>query len=904
MRMRVFKTASDGYSRRGLVPLVVLACVLWGPPLAQATTARVTVSGDVVGLSVSKTVRQSSRLARPATVVVAAKGGRLPANGVGAVLISIDARGASRPGRVLVGPAGGAGTSVAVSYRRLGKASGTALVKVGRRAAITVRATAGAPKVKVAVRGWVPRTSSTTVPASPLNARAAGAGRNRTRFKVAGGAGAPAGSEAVLVAVQTAGARVRGKLSVVSTGATTKVTVAGFGPGDGTALVLARPGISGAIDVTASTKVKLRARVVGWAGTGELSVAPQPAAAGTVVGSKKLSLKGRYGVPAAAIRSVVVSVAGTTGNALQVVTLDGAGAGRVTSPGGKASVTVVGWIANPGGASTSYVPKPGTVVLGAGDVVSIAAGKLTLDRSVDPPKVGNYVFTRVPGRVANVLVRVTGVATSARRTVLTVTDGGALSAAFSDFDSHYAGPLTLASGQGRSGRASLRALKLSVPLGDVGFFTCAAGVDIPGIQSWSLDLVDANTNFDLNLGDRLLDFSTKGRLILKLNLGAGRGSVTCSLNSTIIKPFVEVQLGATPFSVKFGPALSLSAIGKATPSELTGTARFAAGFSYIDGRTSDLHAGSVDANSETPPPSLKLKAGVSVSIGFSSLVEFATPVDPSASVTASAQLALASPERNSDGELRGPRCVDLTANFVVDIGAKVALNFFPDISLPIASFETPKLVLFKGPCYGYIGTVTYTATGTYDDGTRGTVYDEGVTLTLKPGEPARYEAIDFDIRQPHSWSAYNRNRSYIYRDNGASVCTTRQENGAGTGARPSGVGGNAIPATVLARGLETYDLVNGGNRGYTGSWPAILGENAGEGGTSRLPGASWTSDCASRRDLPDSTGVTYVGSYGRVTVPQPGEGLPAYKTEAEGGSSVGAPRQRVVYDLTRVEVAR
>ena len=101
-------------------------------------------------------------------------------------------------------------------------------------------------------------------------------------------------------------------------------------------------------------------------------------------------MAGRFGGSGKEVRSVLISVAGSTGSVLEVVRLDAKGRGRVLAgrPGGRAAVTRVGWVVNRGLARTSYVAKAQTVVLGAGRRrVSAGPGLITLDRTVSRPKV-------------------------------------------------------------------------------------------------------------------------------------------------------------------------------------------------------------------------------------------------------------------------------------------------------------------------------------------------------------------------------------------------------------------------------------------------------------------------------------------------------------------------------------
>jgi hypothetical protein len=533
---------------------------------------------------------------------------------------------------------------------------------------------------------------------------------------------------------------------------------------------------------------------------------------------------------------------------------------------------------------TSYVARPGTVVMSAEDVVSAGPGTVTLAEGVTPPKVGGHVFGRVEKEDASFLGRVDAVDWVGGRPVLQVTPAP-LSDGFSDFDEEYDGPITLASGDGSPSRSVQRALSASVPLGGKEFFECNGGVDVPAVTGWSLNLEDATTHFDLDLGSRSLDFSTKGRLVAKLNLTAGKGTLTCELSDALLKKLPRFPVVIGNFQLTFGPAASLTASGASTPTELSATARFAAGFSYIDGSTSSLHAVGLGGTAESGPPSLEMKAGVKAKLGLNDLIENATPIDPSASVTAGAKLALAPPEGDGqEGELRGPRCIDLTASGVVDVGVNVAVSFFPDISLEVPAYETPKLALYKGRCYGYEGTVTvrqHSRDEPVPGHSPGYETDNTATITMDATKPARYglnsgNGLTGTVMQPYTWTASTHDAGLSYTSEGV-TCEYYRYNHSGAGRRPG-------PGEIA---------------GEYPAWPLIFDENGFGTSEWRLDGLTGhgSHTCP---DAPDSdpTGVVVVtGRTGYVTGQNP-------MTLDQLTGTVDEGTATTTYDLQRVEVDR
>jgi len=851
------------------VALALLSSVVPGADAAS----RIKIGGDLVGAASSKPLIQTSHLSTP-------RMGRAPA-GAGAVMVSVRVSGARAAGRVLVGPAR-ARANAAVPFARGATTTGTVLVKVGAGQKVVAWATGGAPRVSVRVTGWVPRTSNVAVPPLGRSAKSASG-----RVTVIGAKGAPPASDTVVLAVRAT------KAGTVTTGGGTAVATLRR---NGTALIVAAPGSDGTARLGGTAK--LTAAVVGWsAAGGELTAAGRPAKLATVRGTKKLVLRGRAGVPFSGVRSVVVAVHGKAGNLLQVVDLDERGAGRVASPGGKATATVVGYVADPGGSRTSYVPRAGTVVLGTGDVVSAGKGTLTLDATAPVPKVGGYVFARVPGEAASAVGHVDAVRrVKGGRRVVSVTPA-ALDAAFSDYDAHYDGPLTLASGTGdpRSVRRSGFGAKLRFGGGEL--FECSLGADVPRITSWSLDLEDGTTNLDLDLGAPLIDFSTKGRLVARLGVSGGSRTLECSLAPELKRKLslLTVPIGSTGFALKLGPALKLSLTSPFAPSSLTATARYVAGFSYIGGKIDGLAAAGAGAAVETPPMTMDLSAGLTATVGPAVVFEGPVTFDPNASVSAGAKIGVGPPDANEEGVLKGPKCIDVTGNGYVEIGARLTLKFWERIKIDgsfAKNFESPGFDLFRGPCWGYIGSITYTRyevqpVQEYFD-TFST--DEGVTLSPKPGFPARFEGnqgngLAGTVSQPFTWTAYNRSYRRASGGEPSNGCVSERNDGAGSGERPT-----AFAPAFLFTIRDDISTTDG-----------LFDRDA---GTVFLPGThtgngSQCLDANSGSSSPAS-GMAMSGGIGGVYVPTPADPMTLDVLQGTATRDIAT----VTFDLRRVEVPR
>jgi hypothetical protein len=281
-------------------------------------------------------------------------------------------------------------------------------------------------------------------------------------------------------------------------------------------------------------------------------------------------------------------------------------------------------------------------------------------------------------------------------------------------------------------------------------------------------------------------------------------------------------------------------------------------------------------------------------------------------LTAGGKITAGPPEANENGELLGPRCVDVSANGFVDIGAKVAFKFFDllkvDASFKHPAYESPKLDLFKGPCWGYVGGVKYHLAGTANAGTYGCTgsgcpgyeFDQGVTIVMTPGRVARFNRNSnlsgIMVSQPHTWTAFN-NTKHLGPDGAGGNCVTGADIGSGSGSYPD----EFYPRP----GFLHFD-----GQGYFmfGTWPS-------NPGTASI-GTRYDYSLGCEGDRIDAQGwhqpVVLGAGVGRVENgglnagmgPAEIRTLNGTATFPEGRRDSSNAAHTVVYDLTRVEVGR
>ena len=385
---------------RLLVLFTLLVMAAAGAPGAAAAQQRVVFAGDIVAQAGSTTLLKPTRLKGTRSIMVAGRA-ELAAGAAGSVFVTVRVTNAKGGGRLLLGPAGGSAQSVVVFPK--GSMTGGTLVRVGKGDRITIRATSGAPTVSVTLTAWIPKTSAFVAPRAPVSVGATRGASGAKRFTVAGNGSVPADTTAVLLAVRTTRARRPGELKAGPAGSPA-AAVAAYGRGESVSLILALPGAGGAVDIRASAgSPVVSAQVVAWAAVpSEVVAATGAKRIGRVRGIVRIKLAGRYGIPATSVRSALVAVFRQGSSTLQVVSLDAAGRGRVSSPGGSATATVVGWLANPGASAVSYLPKAETTILGPGEIVAASEDGILLDRVGHRPegrRVRLRALARCPGSV-------------------------------------------------------------------------------------------------------------------------------------------------------------------------------------------------------------------------------------------------------------------------------------------------------------------------------------------------------------------------------------------------------------------------------------------------------------------------------------------------------------------------
>jgi hypothetical protein len=250
------------------------------------------------------------------------------------------------------------------------------------------------------------------------------------------------------------------------------------------------------------------------------------------------------------------------------------------------------------------------------------------------------------------------------------------------------------------------------------------------------------------------------------------------------------------------------------------------------------------------------------------------------------------PEENAQGKLMGPHCFDADATVYLTLGANVTIAFF-DAAVD-HDFEAPPVSIFRGPCWGYQGTLSSEYKGDSDGYvlcpsycTRNHV-NETATITMDSGQPARYNIhghnAGYTVSQPHSWTASNGTFvTHHEMPDGKQICGGYGSEGTGSGSRP-------------AEDSEFLLFDGAGYFAFSDFSP----------GQSPLPGRRWNDVCEDELVWTD-------GWHNRVILGYVGAriengGLPPSQVPLLSGSITevddwGVPRT-TTYNLKRVEVPR
>ncbi|MET1059397.1 MAG: hypothetical protein ABWX84_07355 [Nocardioides sp.] len=727
---------------------------------------------------------------------------KLPATGVGAVLVGFRVPAASGAGRLLVRPTGSqsAGTTV-TSFGRSGATDATFLAKLGGDGAVDIRASAGRPSVAVSVLGYVPETAPLVVPESVPSASSTSLGASTRTVQLTGRAGIPANATAVLVALETSAKRA-GTATAWTTGLPIATAGHAFPAGNHTTLLTLAPSTAGRISLRSlSGSASARLRVLGWASPGTtVAPLPRPTALGTVVpgGVRAVAVAGRAGIPATA-QDVVFGVNAARGARVRVWTnargtgspvLDTTSRGgavtswlpvpsgrkvavKVTGTRAKTRLTAMGYVSSLGSQTLSFVPKVGTRLLGSGDIVGTGDGTVDLARSAGPVQTGDHVLARPAGGTP-FIGQITNVTTGAGGVRTLSLAAAELSAAFDDYDATYDGallssiatPATSARGarvqgaRAAAGAAAAAGLgapdKIGLQFFKNDWWSCSAS--LPVAQLVNIDAeYSGDIHFAVDLSQRSLDFSAKGSLKVTFTF-LGKASVSCTLTAADNPDiYPRIPLGTSGVAVKFGGKAEF----EATTPDVTDGGTFSvtaglnayAGYYYFDGlsggTTTVAPIGDVSANYDGL--SLSFRPSLFIAVAPMLPPGLEENLDANASVSIGAELAVGVPDT-----LRGPRCLDVTLQPTIETGVDAVVAFLgldAKFTWEGAKWEGPKTELYKGPCWGWTGTVTYEAVGETTPACEGCEYfirDDHATLTLDP-QPARF--IAGDIYQPFSWTA-------------------------------------------------------------------------------------------------------------------------------------------------------
>ncbi len=226
---------------------------------------------------------------------------------------------------------------------------------------------------------------------------------------------------------------------------------------------------------------------------------------------------------------------------------------------------------------------------------------------------------------------------------------------------------------------------------------------------------------DVNVSAGTVDFSLKGALSATLGWQGSVGG-SCQYSGTL----AQIPVGALPVALTLSPSATASfSPVEAASITIHGTSRVYTSLYYDGGDpiTGRSLAGDADVEATLGKGSAQLDLGLAASVGPAVVGVFT--VGPQGAVTLGTSLRLAPPAPEDDPferHLAGPRCLDLTNTLYAEFGASVIVPFLPDVQLDIGRYDTPPVTLYRGPCIGYSGTITYdhhgsdTSGGTTCDG--------------------------------------------------------------------------------------------------------------------------------------------------------------------------------------------
>ncbi|QLQ10526.1 MAG: hypothetical protein HZY75_09190 [Nocardioidaceae bacterium] len=309
---------------------------------------------------------------------------------------------------------------------------------------------------------------------------------------------------------------------------------------------------------------------------------------------------------------------------------------------------------------------------------------------------------------------------------------------------------------------------------------------------------DGNTNLDVSLRRSTVDFSMTGRIKVVVSFLGGQ-SVGC----TVEGPKISIPIGTTGVSLILGAEGSFEFTTADAAAgglfSVTGGANTHAAFWYIDGESGgdSTFKPYGDVKSNIDGLTGELRVGLVAALGFGGLPVFGAPI-AQGGLNLGLKLVVSEPDYRKGG----PSCLDVDLQGDLKVEATVIIPFLPDATVTIPNDIGPSLPLFRGPCYGYSGTIEFRHVGTVQTCVECqiTTWNHEGLVTLKP-EAAKF--LGGWVYQPYTWSAKYDSGVNFYTTDGDGVGGRCQiaEKGAANGERNwtgATVPGAAEPAVILS----------------------------------------------------------------------------------------------------------
>ena len=690
------------------------------------------------------------------TVLQVAGRGGVPAVGAGAVVLNVVATEPTASGYVTVYPTGvGRPLASNLNVSTGQTVPNLVVVKLGQSGTVSLFNLNGNTHLIADVAGWFPESAGIEpmTPTRLLDTRdgtgapaGAAAEGSTTTLQVAGRAGIPAsGVGAVVLNVTVTEPTGTGYVTVFPTGEPQPLSSnLNFTPGLTVPnLVIAKVGAGGAVSLFNSAgHTHLVADVAGWfpasselhaispsrfLDTREGNGAPKGAVgAGSVTA---LQITGRNGLPATGVGAVILNVTVTEptadgyitvypsgvdpptasnlnmrpGQTVPNLVIAKVGAGGVIDLYNSAGTShlvadVVGWFPDSGPNTTTLTMKAGTVLAGAGDVISYTGssdtgGTIVLSGSADVPPSGGFLavapHAAVPGGLFG---KVTGTADNPDGSVTVTFVPALLEEGFKNINVSFHGPAQPRNGGSPS---NFRRIQAS---------GCKAADNVAITPTLSFDVGDLT--FDFDLADRYMRFELPASVTAAIS-AEFRGGFSCAFDLyTSVIPLPE---GAF---LEISPRISVS-VSAALKVRASVTESVNLGFVAHGSDVQDLSTRSLTTSgdlSAQASASVTIRGAVRVSFKEFNVVGFYIDLGINIAGTVNPF---------------GIPCVSLTAQATLDFGVSVK-QFKLGWDFQVASYQGPKLTILDvrdncqfGP---WVGTISYTgnAGGPGRDGPTGT----------------------------------------------------------------------------------------------------------------------------------------------------------------------------------------